>query len=85
LSQAVIICRVLFKHLVWRAFSLALAKLGKIIDAKIATIAMTTNNSMSVNAWELFLIATIMVHFKKKERIQRILSWLIFKVNQKLT
>jgi hypothetical protein len=33
----------------WRAFSLARAKTGKRIAARIAMMAMTTSSSMSVN------------------------------------
>jgi len=42
------ICLQLFKQLVCRAFSRALAKTGKRIAAKMAMMAMTTNSSMSV-------------------------------------
>jgi len=37
------------RQAVWRAFSRALANTGNSIAARIAMIAMTTSNSMSVN------------------------------------
>src|SRR6478736_6623850 len=43
-------CRRLFRHWMRRAFSLALANAGNNIAARIAMIAITTSNSMSVNA-----------------------------------
>src|SRR5262245_32294554 len=44
------ICRKLFRQLTRRPFSFALAKAGNNIAARIAMIAMTTSNSISVNA-----------------------------------
>jgi hypothetical protein len=44
------ICRRLLKHLIPLDFSLALAKAGKSIAAKIAMMAITTSNSMRVKA-----------------------------------
>ena len=43
-------CLVLLRHFIWFAFALALASAGNSIAAKIAMIAMTTSNSISVNA-----------------------------------
>jgi len=40
--------RTLLLQVAWRAFSRALAKTGKRIEARIAIIAMTTSNSISV-------------------------------------
>jgi hypothetical protein len=44
------ICLRLFTHLARRPCSFALAKAGKSMEARIAMIAITTSNSMSVNA-----------------------------------
>src|SRR5881396_3644962 len=44
------ICLLLERQVVARAFSRACAKTGKRIAARIAIIAMTTSNSISVNA-----------------------------------
>ena len=44
------ICRWLLMQLMPRALALALAKAGKSIPAKIAMMAITTSNSISVNA-----------------------------------
>ena len=50
MCQAVINCLLLLKHWMPCALAFALLKAGRIIAAKIAMIAMTTNNSISVNA-----------------------------------
>src|SRR5271169_1187812 len=42
-------CRVLFKHVMPWAFCLALDRAGSSIAARMAMMAMTTSNSMSVN------------------------------------
>ena len=50
------ICRVLLRQAVERAFCLARFNAGSIIAARIAMMAITTNNSMSVNAFLLFVL-----------------------------
>src|SRR5438445_2377328 len=42
------ICLRLDRHIVWRAFSLAWAKTGKRMAARMAMIAMTTSSSIRV-------------------------------------
>src|SRR5262249_51134194 len=44
------ICRLFDMQVVWRAFSLACAKIGNRMAAKMAIIAMTISSSMRVNA-----------------------------------
>ena len=50
MCMAIPICRRLFVQVVRAALSLALAKAGNNMAAKMAMMAMTTSNSMSVNA-----------------------------------
>ena len=45
------ICLRFDAHVIWRAFSLAFANTGNKIAARIAIIAITTSNSISVNAF----------------------------------
>src|SRR5438046_9363135 len=45
-----LICLRLLRHLVWIALALARERAGRSIAARIAMIAMTTSNSISVNA-----------------------------------
>src|SRR2546422_7737109 len=45
------IWRQLEEQLAWRAFSRAWAKTGNRIAARMAMIAITTSNSINVNAW----------------------------------
>jgi len=47
----------LLKQLVRRAFSLARAKTGNNIDANIEIIAITTNNSIKVNALRFIIFS----------------------------
>ncbi len=45
-----VICRTLSTQSIWSARNLAAAKTGSKIAARMAMIAMTTNNSIKVNA-----------------------------------
>jgi hypothetical protein len=51
--KPVISCFMLLKHWVLRAFSRACANTGNSIAAKMAIIAITTNNSISVKPFRL--------------------------------
>src|SRR5215469_2453510 len=53
INQAVESCFSLLKQLACAAFSLALDKAGSRSDARMAIIAITTSNSISVNAFNL--------------------------------
>ena len=49
MRKFMLVCFRLFKHEIERAFSRALLKAGSSMAARIAIIAMTTNNSIRVN------------------------------------
>ncbi len=50
------VCLKLFVHEIFRALSFALANAGRSKPAKMAMMAITTNNSMSVNALIVYLV-----------------------------
>src|SRR2546423_6157656 len=54
MRTAMLACLKLLRQLVLRAISLACAKTGNKIAARIAIIAITTSNSMRVNALSLY-------------------------------
>jgi hypothetical protein len=62
--MASMICRVLFKSLVFCALSFALDRAGNSSDARIAMMAMTTSNSMSVKArLRVFICSSVLIRF----------------------
>jgi len=54
-------CLVLFMHEIPRARSLALASAGRIMDARIAMIAITTSSSINVKAPNTLLFLEFLV------------------------
>src|SRR6267143_705174 len=57
------ICFILLKHLIPLAFSWALAKAGRSIDAKTAMIAITTSNSIRVKPLGRCALGSVIAFF----------------------